>query len=339
MLVFLLELFKFILAWFLMCATLLAALLAECVYAFISGGARGRRGLLGVALYMRRIFAPFSAKILLPHTSSPWLAIYMPGLALAALMPVCASIPFCTLIPVLDNGGDILQIMQFALLSETLAIVAVFSLGTAGGDTTGHRMINETMALMLPFAACFASLASYFASIGITGDTFSLNSFTLFIHISSIGTCGHIAIAMFVFAIFSRISHSDTDFSCSLLEDGELPEYQGCPRGVLQLWSIFRSLLIIAVVTHVFFPWKFFNGLNSGFSVSWWAQSVTFFAFWLTVILVRAFLVSLCWRITATIESALPKKAAFLFIPALTLIAVLLVVYETIKVSMEAAAF
>ena len=109
---------------------------------------------------------------------------------------------------------------------------------------------------------------------------------------------------------------------------------------MLQLWSIFRAFLVVALVTHIFFPWGYFKGLNAGFSISWWAQSVNFAAFWTTVLVMRVFGVTLCWKVMELLEKKVRIKnsGVWLFI-ILTTVATLLVVYEGIKLSMEVAAF
>jgi magnesium-transporting ATPase (P-type) len=145
---------------------------------------------------------------------------------------------------------------------------------------------------------------------------------------------------IFTFVIFSQIPHSNAGSGCSLLENCELPDFNGAPRSMLQLWSIFRAFLAVALVTHIFFPWGYFKGLNAGFSISWWAQSANFAAFWTMVLVTRVFGVTLCWKVMELLEKMLPIKnsRAWLCI-ILTTVATLLVVYEGIKISMEVAAF
>ncbi len=116
-------------SWVLMLVTLMVALFAEGIHTYLSGRSLGRRGMMVSLIPLREIFRSMTIPISLPEASVVRLSIYMPCFALAALIPIAASIPFFSFLPVMDNGGDLVQILQFAALSETLAILAVFSLG------------------------------------------------------------------------------------------------------------------------------------------------------------------------------------------------------------------
>ncbi|MDD4159900.1 MAG: hypothetical protein PHO18_03020 [Synergistaceae bacterium] len=324
----------------LMLLTLMLALLAESVHTYLSGKSLSRRGMMVSLLPLRDIFRSMAIPISIPEASVVRLSIYLPCFSLAALIPIAASIPFFSFLPIMDNGGDLLQILQFAVLSEVLAILAVFSQGTLSAQITAERMIREFVKLIVPMAAAFVSIAFYYSAAGVNGDPFSLNVFTMALHISPSAPFSLAGTIIFIFVIFSQVPHSNAGFGCSLLENCELPDFNGVPRSVLQLWSIFRAFLVVALVSHIFFPWGYFKGLNSGFSISWWAQSVNFAAFWTTVLAMRVFGVTLCWKVMDMLEKMIRIKnsRAWLYL-MLTIIATLLVVYDGIKISMEVAAF
>lgn len=331
---------KYFSSWLLMLMTLFIALFAESIHVYLSGKSMGKHGYIASLLPVREIYHSMFSRIVLPETACFTLSVYCPGLAFAALIPICASIPFFSFVSILDNGGDMMQILQFAMLSETFALVSVFSLGTSGADRTAHRMVKELIRLMLPLMACFSSIAYYLAIIGVDGDTFSLNAFTLSLHLVPSAPYALAGMSLFVFVIFSQIPHSNSGFGCSVFERGELPEYRGCPRGILQLWSVFRAFLVVALVTHIFFPWSFFKGLNAGFSISWWAQTINFFAFWAAVIFVRVFGVTLSWKAMDALEKLLPCEVQPIYLRlVLILTAMAMIMYEGIRISLEAATF
>ncbi len=337
----LIMLLKYFFSWLVMCSTLFLALIAESIDTFILNRIKGikKSNIRTLLLPLRAALHSMNVKIALPETACSVIALYFPGLALAAVIPICASVPLSSLVPILDNGGDMVQILLFAVLSEVFATVAVYSLGTSCALITARRMTKEMIMIMLPLMACFSSIAAFFAVLGIQGDTFGLNAFTLSMHIESLHWYGFIGIAIFIFVIYSQIPHSNAGLGCVVFEAGELPEYQGCPRVILQLWSVFRAFIVVAVVTHIFFPWGYFKGLNAGFSISWWAQLINFFAFWVVVILVRVFIVTLCWKGMEALERAFPRVPDFMLILTLTMTAAMLVIYEGIKLSMELSAF
>lgn len=327
-------------SWILMIVTLVVALLAESAHTYFSSKSLSRRGMMISLLPLRDIFKSMTITISLPETSVIRMSVYLPALALAALFPISASIPFFSFVPIMDNGGDLLQILQFAALSETLAILSIFSLGTPAAEITVNRMINELVKLMVPLMSAFVSIAFYYSANGVVGDPFSLNVFTTALHMNFAAPFSLAGTLIFIFVIFSQIPHSNAGFGCSLLENCELPDFNGAPRSMLQLWSIFRAFLVVALVTHMFYPWVYFKGLNAGFSISWWAQSVNFAAFWTTVLLIRVFGVTLCWKVMDILEKSIKiKNSREWLCIVLTTIATLLVVYEGIRISIETAAF
>lgn len=327
-------------SWVLMIVTLIVALLAEATHTYFSSKNLSKRGMAISLLPLRDIFRSMTIPISLPETSVVWISVYLPAFALAALFPISASIPFFSFVPIMDNGGDLIQILQFAVFSEALAILSIFSLGTPTAEITANRMIKELVKLMVPMMAAFVSIAFYYSANGVGGDPFSLNVFTMALHMNFAAPFSLLGTLLFIFVIFSQIPHSNAGFGCSLLENCELPDFNGAPRSMLQLWSIFRAFLVVALVTHMFYPWVYFKGLNAGFSISWWAQSVNFAAFWSTVLVIRVFGVTLCWKVMDTLEKSIKIKNSRVWLCIiLTTIATLLVVYEGIKISMEVAAF
>ena len=327
-------------SWVLMTIILLVALLAESAHTYFSSKSLSRRGMVMSLLPLRDIFRSMTIPISLPETSEIRVSIYLPAFALAALFPISASIPFFSFVPIMDNGGDLIQVLQFATLSETLAILSIFSLGTPAAEITANRMIKELVRLLIPMMAAFVSIAFYYSANGVSGDSFSLNVFTMALHMNFAAPFSLAGTLIFIFVIFSQIPHSNAGFGCSLLENCELPDYNGAPRSMLQLWSIFRAFLVVALVTHMFYPWVYFKGLNAGFSISWWAQSLNFAAFWATVLIIRVFGVTLCWKMMDMLEKLIKIKNSRTWLCIiLTTIATLLVVYEGIRISMETAAF
>ncbi len=336
----LMNLLGYFSSWVLILVTLAVALFAEAIHTFFSGKSLSRRGMIVSFMPLRDILKSITIPVSLPEAAVAKLSIYLPCFALASLVPIAASIPFFSFIPIMDNGGDLMQILQFAILSETFAILSVLSLGTVAAEATAKRMMQELVALIVPMMAAFISIGFFYSTGGVQGDPFSLNTFTKAQHMSLSAPFSLVGTLLFIFVIFSRVPHSNAGFGCSLLENCELPDYNGAPRSVLQLWSIFRAFLVVALVTHIFFPWGFFKGLNAGFSISWWAQSVNFAAFWSTVLIIRVFGVTVCWKLKELSEASIKIKngGTWLYI-ALTVAATLLVVYEGIKISMETAAF
>ena len=287
----------------------------------------------------RKLLASYRRKITLPETANMPLALYGSALSFAALIPVCAAIPFCTLIPVMDNGADVLQIMQFYMLSEALSIISLYSLGSKEAGFAANKCIKESFMLMIPLVSFLISIAAFFEAGGGKGDAFSLNAFSLSQKFSEIGTGGTIGVIIFIFLIFTQIPHSDIAEGTLLFDDSEMPSYQGCPRAILQLRGIFRSFLVVTVVVNMFFPLGDFAVLPSGSIFSWNAQLVNFIIFWLAVIFARVVCVNFSWVLYAVINKLLPGSFMLFFVPGTALIAAALLLHEVYVLSSEIAAF
>ncbi|MCE5200917.1 MAG: hypothetical protein LLF78_00160 [Synergistaceae bacterium] len=340
------DLFYLILKYFyaglLMCATILSAVFAESLYYYLLYILKrnSQSSVKAVASPLVLIRRAFSGTVILPETACAGLALYGPALAFAAFLPVCASIPFCTVVPILDNGSDIMQILQFFLTSEALSVLTIYSLGSPSANKSAFRLMKELACFMLPLIAFVASVSWYFNMAAPEVDAFSLNSFSVLLQGTAIGWWGTAGIILFIFIIISQIPHSGPLMGCALFDEGELVEYQGCQRAIMQIWAVFRAYIIIAVITHIFFPWNYFKTLDtSGSGISWWFQVFNFVVFWFVVIIVRVFVCPVCWKLTEMFERKIPCYARIMLFPVLTAAAMVLVYYEAVKLSLEAAAF
>lgn len=332
--------FKYFNAWLLLAAVLMAAVVSEKLY-IIGAVVISRRALreAGVPL-MKNLRASFHEEVSLPQNSWVNIALYSPALAFAALMTVCASVPFSTFIPIIDNGSDIIQLVQFMLLSEAFALISLYALGTADANDAARAEIANFLRFFLPVMACCASLASFLIKNGLDADPFSLNSFSVAGQLTSMSKWGLTGVALFVFLILSQVPHRDYMSGCALLKAGEVPGYRGAPRSLLQLWALFRSFIVIALVTYILFPADFLASYGSKLGISWIGQTLNFLVFWSAVILMRAIGAPLCWIAADMIKSKLPKPMrGMFFVVFITICAMLLLYYEGIILSQEAAAF
>ncbi len=144
--------FKYFNAWLLMGFALVAAIVTEKLYLLlVSAVQRKRMG--GVRVPRRGLRAIFRLEIGLPETAAVNIALYGPSLAIASLMTVCASLPFCTFIPIFDNGSDLIQLVQFLLLSEVFALISLYALGTGTGNEVARSEMRSMQRLQVPILA------------------------------------------------------------------------------------------------------------------------------------------------------------------------------------------
>lgn len=281
----------------------------------------------------------FRAPVILPGGARTWAAAFCPALALAALLTVFACLPICTYIPIIDNGADVVQLTQFMLLSEVLVLVSLYAVGTEDALKIARAEMRGMMRFLIPFMATCASIAAYLIKNGLDTDPFSFNSFSLFGQMRSMSWRGVAGVALFLIAVLSQAPQRGTYYGTLLLARDELPDYTGAPRGILQIWSVLRSFIVVAVVTYVVFPSEFMSTFGEQAAIAWSGQTVNFFIFWLLVAAMRLIAVPLCRALFAAIEKPLPENARGCVLCALTVAAMLMLWYEGILLSMEAAAF
>lgn len=281
----------------------------------------------------------FRAPVVLPGGARTGTALFCPALVLAALLTVFACLPICTYIPVIDNGADVVQLAQFMLLSEVFVLVSLYAAGTEEALKIARAEMRGMIRFLIPFMAACASIAAYLIKNGLDTDPFSFNSFSLFGQMRSMSWWGVAGVALFLMSVLGQTPQRGTYSGTMLLAWGELPDYSGAPRGILQIWSVLRSFIIVAVVTYIVFPSEFISTFGDQAAIAWSGQAVNFLIFWLSVAAMRLVAVPLCRALFAAVEKPLPEYARGCVVYVLTVAAVLLLWYEGILLSMEAAAF
>ena len=92
-------------------------------------------------------------------------------------------------------------------------------------------------------------------------------------------------------------------------------------------------------MTYIVFPSDLIGAFGESAAIAWSGQAVNFIVFWLSVAAARIAVVPLCRSAMAFVERPLPVDARGGAVYLLTVAAVLLLWYEGIVLSMEAAAF
>ena len=334
LLIFLVEYF---LAWLFIGVALGIAVAAEAVSFLLFAGSCNQRGrLAGLSLPISKLLSLYREKIMLPD-GAVMLILYGPILAFAALLPVCAAIPFFTFTPILSNGADLLQIIQFFLLSDILMIIVFYSLSSPAASLRARKQISNTICLVMSVVLFFVMLAAYADVVGSVSDVFSIS--TLSIVITSAASlplyCG---IGLFLFVIFSQLPHSK-DCSVMLLDADELPGFRGLPRFVSEMWSIFRSFIIVALVVNIVFPTSAVSVGSTVKSAPWMSQVALFVSFWCTTIVVRAVIVPLCWKLSDKLKNCLPSAISDNIVWVLSAAAAVMIFIEIMIVSAENVAY
>ena len=199
-------------------------------------------------------------------------------LAFAALLTVCACLPVCTYIPIIDNGADVVQLAQFMLLSEVFVLVSLYAAGTEEALEIARAEMRNMIRFLIPFMAACASIAAYLIKNGLDTDPFSFNSFSLFGQMRSMSWCGVAGMLLFMLAVLSQAPQRGASSGTLLLEEGELPDYGGAPRGILQIWSVVRSFIVVAVMTYIVFPSELMGTFGESAAIAWSGQAVNFVA-------------------------------------------------------------
>lgn len=323
------EQFEYLVAWAAMTAVIVTLLtMSEVLYGFflfLAGGSGGNTH------PFTSIAASASAPIVLSENASRRSALLLPILALAALFPACASISFLTFSPLIDNGGDLLQILLFVVLSEVFAAAAICAQGTKRAQRCASRLFCESVRLMIVMMAAFSSLAIYFSSLGAQGNLYSLTTYYGSLHLKYLDVRVLAAIAVLVVLALSHMSVSDEGGSDGVFSEMPPTEYDGIQRAMLQIWIAFKSFLAAMLITQIFFPW-FLIGDSSFLS----AQIQALILFWLAVIATRTFGVMACRKARSFLEAQTSPAFVALMMLCMTCAAVSVIYYEAYKAAADA---
>lgn len=318
---------KYVTTWIMMTIAVMVLLaISEAAHSFLlvrfaKGGAPGVHPVKLIALSA-------ASKTRLPACASKKISLLMPVFAIAALFPVCASISLFTFSPLLPDG-DVLQILHFMIFSEVCAITALYSLGTKQALHSAAKLAGESAKLVCALATAFLAFAVYFTSLGVQGNVFGLDVYSLSLQLRSMRILGHVASAIFIFLVLSHSSYweerGDGDFF------SELPtsEYDGPQRAMLLIWTSFKAFLTAMLVTHIFFPWFLFRDVDGVQAGTFWLQALGFVLFWLTAIAVRAFGVTFCRKLRARLEKKTSPSGAVLLQLMLAGVAMGILYYES----------
>ena len=263
------------------------------------------------------------------------------SISFALLCSVFACIPSGAAVPVIENGGDLLQMLFSIIMSVGFVFVALEALNFSDKKYVFKKLLISVARLYIPLAACIVSIASYLETIGIAGDTFSLSLLISATPYNSMSKYGIAGLLLFGFIIFSQIYSEDKEpgEDCMLISVNDMPEFTGKTRFVLQLWSLFIPYLVILLKEQIFFPWKLFVRIDKGPLTALLMTLAAFGVFWAVLVLLRIVVVSLCWSVMHFIKTHVSKKVYFFILPLLVLIAMGLVFYDSIIIAAEMIAY
>ena len=152
------SLFQYLNAWMLIAFVVAAAVVSEKLYFAAFSAVRGRAEQCGRSVNFHRWFR---VPVALPGGVRRGAALYCPVFAFAALLTVCACLPICTYIPIIDNGADIVQLAQFMLLSEVFVLMSLYAAGTEEALEIARAEMRNMIRFLIPFMALCASVAAY----------------------------------------------------------------------------------------------------------------------------------------------------------------------------------
>lgn len=320
------ELFKYFFAWFLIALIFVVALLTELAATQILNMADGytNRNLLFAYRYARR---QYLRGFYGGHCSRIFYPIYTPALAFAALFPVCSSIPYFTFLPIMESGADLLQIINFLLLSEGLVIISIYSLATRDSIFFVNRMIKNLICLYFPLMIFFIVIAMYRKYLGEMDRIFSLDTFSGFYRSGIMNVKVTTGMLIFAFTILSQIPHESFKRAIYFANSSELTSYSGVPRLILNSHSLFRSFIILSVIVELFFTIVSVK-LNLGFlSNSWLNQLANFLSFWFSVLIVRVLFIPVVWFIYDRMMRYITERYRIFFISVLSAVATVFIMW------------
>ena len=288
-----------------------------------------------------KIFKFFGQSYGLPEQGYRKTVIFALSASFALFCTVFACVPIGLGVPVLENGGDLLQMLFAITLSVGFGCIAIEALNFSDKGNVLKKLVLSAARLYLPFAACIISIASYLETIGVAGDSFSLLRLTECTPYYAMSKTGIAGLILFGFIIYSQVYSEDRSpgEDCMLISVNDMPEFTGKTRFVMQLWSLCLPYFIILLTEEIFFPWTYFVQTEKGPLVALIITLAGVFLFWAAAVLIRIFVVTLCWGIMHFVKTHVSSKVYFVILPLLTLIAMGLVFYDSIKVAAEMIAY
>lgn len=311
------------------CASLLSTLIAITITEWLALRAFSQAERKEPALSR---FNFLGEKTLLPAASIPHIAFYGPAFAAAVLLPIYAGIPNLTLLPTLKNGGDIVQILQFAALADAVVIFTVLSLGSDSSDKAALRIGRESLQLFIPLVGCYASFAFCLTKMEVSDDPCNIATLLNGFFFDRLGTGGITACVIFALLIMISIPHSAKTLACITLDDEEIADYRGPSRVMLRLCAVLKAFIVIALIVNTFMPWSLINMTSLATLDTWMFNAVNFLLFWVTVISMRLFVLPLCWTLLNALHKKIPAVCTFPAVVVLTLLAMLLIFFEDVAI-------
>lgn len=281
----------------------------------------------------------YNNKVVLPDSAVVLVVLLGPVFAFAALLPICSAIPYFSFIPIMHNSSDLLQISQFFILSDTLAIVSVYALGTKNSEAVAKNMSIKSLYLILSLLAFFTVVATYTEFYGSVTDVFRLNTFMNFSTVNTLSTVIYVTMFVFAFLILAQLPHENFKTAKYFLNNELLTEYQGAPRLIMSLWSLFRSFIIAALIVVIISPLPNVPATFQPWGISWISQFINFLFFWIALIFTRIFVVSVSWALFDKVESIVPRRLSKFLVPILILILTSLILIGIFILSSDVASF
>jgi len=285
----------------------------------------------------RKIFRLYGESYSLSGQGYRKTVIFCISMAFALLFVIFASLPAGAAVPIINNGGDLLQLLYCIALSSGFVFVALFALNFNDKKQVFKKLIVSLVRLFIPFTACFMSIAAYLGAIGVAGDTYSIALLMEATPYNSMTKVGIAGLALFGFIIFSQIYSEERlqGEDCMLISMYDMPEFSGKIRFILQLWSLCIPYIVILLTEEIFFPWKYFARPTQGPIYDLLFSIGGFLLFWIVMIFLRIVVVGLCGALMQFLKKRISSRLYFFILPLLTLIAMGLVFYDTIKVAAE----
>lgn len=249
----------------------------------------------------------FFNKVVMPETASAVIVVWAPILALSALIPISTTIPLFSFIPYLQINTDLLQIVQFFLLSDVFAVLAICALGTKTSRQIAKEMTKEFAYLFFFIFLFFTVIAIYIDKTSKITDAFKLNSLALSGLISTENFLIYTVLIFISIIIFSLLPHEVSEHSNYLVNDDVLIEFQGAPRAMLSLWLLFRSFLLISIILIMIFPFTNIFSYSQNINIPWFLKVINFLVYFVAIIFMRIFVIPIFWTARNKLKQKLPR--------------------------------
>lgn len=233
---------------------------------------------------------------IVPRRASRFFFMTAPWLALVSTLMIFLYIPVGSFPAVLGTEGDMILIVYLLALSGLAMAIGGFASGNPIASIGAGREITLMMSYEFPLAIVICTMAWVAHRMGMSGASFSLETFAATSVWSAVGKTGTFGLLCLFFSLVLVIPGEtgkgpmDIPEAKTEILDGLIIEYSGVNLALFKVTFALRSFAMAAFMTSLFVPASLAGLLGGGGFI---VAIFDFLFFWIKVFAVQMIFVTL----------------------------------------------